>query len=156
MLRPAVAIANNARAGKTRGLDIGRRRPSLKKDTRCGHAGRDRSPKVPKRGEAVNEGAKTALSGGTGTGFRGYERLRVPDAVQRSSRCSAEPGPTRTAELMGPGSAAHRHSASKTRVNALKALRSIQGTSAGSGVRGIFLAGIGENPRQNRVVSPYS
>jgi len=47
------------------------------------------------------------------------------------------------AELMGPGSAAHRHRASKTRVNALKALRSIQGTSAGSGVRGIFLAGIG-------------
>src|SRR6267143_1872961 len=29
---------------------------------------------------------------------------------------------------MGPGSAAHRHSASKTRVNALMALRSIRGT----------------------------
>ncbi len=30
---------------------------------------------------------------------------------------------------MGPGSAAHRHSASKTRVNALMALRSIRGTN---------------------------
>jgi hypothetical protein len=29
---------------------------------------------------------------------------------------------------MGPGSAAHRHGASKTRVNALMALRSIPGT----------------------------
>jgi hypothetical protein len=29
---------------------------------------------------------------------------------------------------MGPGSAAHRHSASKTHVNALMALRSIRGT----------------------------
>ena len=35
----------------------------------------------------------------------------------------AEPGPT-----MGPGSAAHRHSALKTRVNALLALRGIRGT----------------------------
>src|SRR5260370_17657800 len=129
MLRPAVAIAKNARAGKTRGLDIGRRRPSLKKNTRWGHAGRDRSPKVPKRGEAVNEGPKTALSVGPGTGFRGYERLRVPDAVQRSSRCSAEPGPTRMAELMGPGSAAHRHPAPHSRLNALKALPRIPTTS---------------------------
>src|SRR6266436_5820053 len=31
-------------------------------------------------------------------------KSRVPDAVQRSSRCSAEPGPTK----IGPGSAAHR------------------------------------------------
>jgi hypothetical protein len=30
---------------------------------------------------------------------------------------------------MDPGSAAHRHSASKTRVNALMALRSIRGTT---------------------------
>ena len=30
--------------------------------------------------------------------------------------------------MMGPGSAAHRHSVSKTRVNALMALRSIRGT----------------------------
>ena len=31
-------------------------------------------------------------------------------------------------EVMGPGLAAHRHSASKTRVNALIVLRSIRGT----------------------------
>ena len=31
-----------------------------------------------------------------------------------------------------PGSAAHRHSASKTRVNALMALRSIRGTTGAS------------------------
>ena len=42
---------------------------------------------------------------------------RVPDAVQRSSRCSAEPGPTQLVAWMGPGSAAHRF-----------ALRSIRGT----------------------------
>jgi hypothetical protein len=30
--------------------------------------------------------------------------------------------------MMDPGSAAHRHSVSKTRVNALMALRSIRGT----------------------------
>jgi hypothetical protein len=35
---------------------------------------------------------------------------RVPDAVQRSSRCSAEPGPTSTLARVGPGSAA-RHAA---------------------------------------------
>jgi hypothetical protein len=33
--------------------------------------------------------------------------VRVPDAVQRSSRCSAEPGPTSTLARVGPGSAAH-------------------------------------------------
>jgi hypothetical protein len=33
-------------------------------------------------------------------------RSRVPDALQRSSRCDAEPGPRLT---MGPGSAAHRY-----------------------------------------------
>jgi hypothetical protein len=54
---------------------------------------------------------------------------RVPDAVQRFSRCSAEPGPRSTLEV-GPGSAAHRHSASKTRVNALMALRSIRETGS--------------------------
>src|SRR5882724_9615450 len=54
MLRPAVAATNCARAGKARGLDIGRRRLSLKRpDT--GHSARDRSPKVPRAGEAVNE-----------------------------------------------------------------------------------------------------
>jgi hypothetical protein len=47
------------------------------------------------------------------------------------TRCSAralfreKPGPTIT---MGPGSAAHRHSVSKTRVDALMALRRIRGT----------------------------
>jgi hypothetical protein len=34
---------------------------------------------------------------------------------------------------MDPGSAAHRHSASKTRVNALTALRSIRGTRRSPG-----------------------
>src|SRR5258708_37314620 len=92
MLRPAVAIANNARAGKTRGLDIGRRRPSLKKNTRCGHAGRDRSPKVPKRGEAVNEGAKTALSAAWGRCMRGYRSLPVPNLPQAASRPSPSLG----------------------------------------------------------------
>src|SRR5258708_32466376 len=33
---------------------------------------------------------------------------RVPDAVQRSSRCSAEPGPMGCFKRMDPGSAAHR------------------------------------------------
>jgi len=36
---------------------------------------------------------------------------------------------------MDPGSAAHRHSASKTRVNALMALRSIRGTHSSSWTR---------------------
>jgi hypothetical protein len=42
-------------------------------------------------------------------------------------RCSAAPGP-RTWRPADPGSAAHRHSASKTRVHALTALRSIRRT----------------------------
>ena len=33
---------------------------------------------------------------------------RVPDAVQRPSRCTAEPGPSLGSEIMGPGSAAHQ------------------------------------------------
>jgi hypothetical protein len=47
------------------------------------------------------------------------------------SRCSAEPGSKPRSSLLGPGSAAHhaaRHSASKTRVNALMARRSVRGT----------------------------
>src|SRR5882724_12017883 len=40
--------------------------------------------------------------------WAGLKVLRVPDAVQRSSRCAAEPGPTCTLNFMGPGSAAHR------------------------------------------------
>jgi hypothetical protein len=50
---------------------------------------------------------------------------------QRPLRCSAEPGPMSTLAV-DPGSAAHRHSASKTRVNALMALRSIRGTTGAS------------------------
>src|SRR5229473_725404 len=46
---------------------------------------------------------------------------RVPDAVQRSSRCSAEPGPIQTPSTMDPGPAAH-HAAKGG------ALRSIRGT----------------------------
>jgi hypothetical protein len=60
---------------------------------------------------------------------------RVPDAVQRAISAF-----TRVFDAlwlrragthairMDPGSAAHRHSASKTRVNALLALRSVRGT----------------------------
>jgi hypothetical protein len=59
-------------------------------------------------------------------------RTRVPDAVQRSSRCSAEPGPM-TVTDMDPGSAADHHSASKTRVNALTVLRSVRGTATSTG-----------------------
>src|SRR5258707_8692655 len=40
--------------------------------------------------------------------------------------------PRRCGCTMDPGSAAHRHSASKTRVNALVALRSIRGTHSSS------------------------
>jgi hypothetical protein len=40
---------------------------------------------------------------------------RVPDAVQRHSRCSAEPGPLQTPSTMDPGPAAH-HAAETWRV----------------------------------------
>src|SRR5260370_7722056 len=50
MLRPAVAIANNARAGKTRGLDIGRWRPSLKKTSDAAMQGVTGPPKCPSGG----------------------------------------------------------------------------------------------------------
>jgi hypothetical protein len=56
---------------------------------------------------------------------------RVPDAVQRSSRCSAEPGPMSTRARWTPDqqrTTPQVHSASKTRANALTALRSIWGT----------------------------
>ena len=58
----------------------------------------------------------------------GIELYRVPDAVQlfgAARRAGTDGNITRT---MGPGSAAHRHSASKTRVNALVALRCVRGT----------------------------
>jgi hypothetical protein len=55
-LRPAVANMNSVRAGKARGLDIGRRRPSLEKHP-MRPCGPDRSPKVPGWGEGVNEAA---------------------------------------------------------------------------------------------------
>jgi hypothetical protein len=52
---------------------------------------------------------------------------RVPDAVQRASRCSAEPGPTAEgAARWTPDQQRTAHGASKTRVNALKALRNIR------------------------------
>jgi hypothetical protein len=63
---------------------------------------------------------------------RVYARLRR--AMALAKRCFAEPGPrfVRGASNRDPGSAAHHHSASKTRVNALMAksgaLRSIRGT----------------------------
>src|SRR5258708_35205684 len=52
------------------------------------------------------------------------------DRAADLKRCSAEPGSTHGYN-MDPGSAAHhaaRHNASKTRVNALMALRGIRGT----------------------------
>src|ERR1700732_4249022 len=52
----------------------------------------------------------------------------------RGAERTAAPQIRTHAGWMGPGSAAHhaaRHSASKTRVNALMALRSIRGTRAG-------------------------
>src|SRR5213082_2457080 len=53
--------------------------------------------------------------------------------VALAKRCFAEPGPYQAPVRYGPGSAAHRHSASKTRVNALMAksyaLRCVRGTS---------------------------
>ena len=72
--------------------------------------------------------------------------IRVPDAVRHSSCRSAEPGPRfLTSPYRGPGSAAHRfakcHSASKTRVNALMALRCVRGTrSLGNSPRPIHRA----------------
>ncbi len=52
---------------------------------------------------------------------------------------------------MDPGSAAHRHSASKTRVNALVALRSIRGTHSSSrGARAL------REPRRITVRGPSS
>jgi len=47
--------------------------------------------------------------------------------------CAADPGPSETRRLCGPGPAVHRHSASKTRVNALKARAS---RCTASGTRG--------------------
>jgi catechol 2,3-dioxygenase len=71
--------------------------------------------------------------------------LRVPDAVQRffsGAPQSRDPIPARK---MGPGLAAHRHSVSKTRVNALMALRSIRGTET-------FLSGEGNMPENSTPV----
>jgi hypothetical protein len=50
---------------------------------------------------------------------------------------------------MDPGSAAHRHSASKTRVNALMALRSIRGTQTSSLRNGcaVIAGGAASSPR---------
>jgi hypothetical protein len=42
----------------------------------------------------------------SGASATGAADARVPDAVQRPSRCSAEPGPTRARYSLGPGSAA--------------------------------------------------
>jgi len=53
---------------------------------------------------------------------------RVPDAVQRILRCSASRDPQFYIVRHGPRISSAPHSASKTRVNALMALRSIRGT----------------------------
>jgi hypothetical protein len=79
----------------------------------------------------------TALSTNRPTGKSpdGSERkfARVPDAVQRPSRCTAEPGPIgEPAARWTPDqqpTTPQSHSASKTRANALMALRSIPGTN---------------------------
>src|SRR3979409_1536921 len=71
-------------------------------------------------------------SAGTRINRSGSRQYRVPDAVQHLH--AAPQGRDPLARSMDPGSAAHhaarRHSASKTRVNALMALRSVRGTPA--------------------------
>ena len=52
--------------------------------------------------------------------------LRFPHAVRHASGAPQMRGPL--PDQMDPGSAAHRHSASQTRVNALMALRRVRGT----------------------------
>ena len=59
MLRPAVAATNCASAGRTSGLDIGRRRLSVQKSLDTAMPQRDRARKVPACGEAVNDGLST-------------------------------------------------------------------------------------------------
>jgi hypothetical protein len=59
--------------------------------------------------------------------------MGVPRARCGTKCCSADPGSRVlriTQQRLDPGSAAHRHSASKTRVNALMALRCARGTRA--------------------------
>jgi hypothetical protein len=64
---------------------------------------------------------------------------RVPGAMQRSSRCFAEPGPYRTPAcvtapaLQRTAPQGLRHSASKTRVDALMALRPGHAIAGGLG-----------------------
>src|ERR1019366_5704484 len=72
MLRPAVAATNCVRAGKTSGLDIGRRRLWAEKTPDMAMQGiwpcrACPVHKLPGRGEAVNDGRKTALSAGRRT-----------------------------------------------------------------------------------------
>src|SRR5215212_6847924 len=64
MLRPAVAVTNCARAGETSCLDIGRPAPVLDEPDTDAADLPDRSHKLPKRGQNVNEARKTALSHG--------------------------------------------------------------------------------------------
>jgi hypothetical protein len=81
--------------------------------------------------------AKYFCKGDWTGGANQWAAARVPDAVQRSPG-DAQHRPVAllrragtqidTCEV-GSGSAAHRHSASKTRVDALMALHSIRGTS---------------------------
>jgi hypothetical protein len=67
---------------------------------------------------------------------------RVPDAVQRPSRCSAEPGPIQTPSTMDPGSAAHHIAKS----GALRSIRRTTGVRRYSKVDG--WPGIGERKRR--------
>jgi hypothetical protein len=95
----------------------------------------------PGRAAAAASSATRVQAGGAGlfpaTGAaasgrpRGARDSRVPDAVQRLSAAPQSRDQYNAALVMGPGSAAHhaaRHSASKTRVNALMALRCVRGT----------------------------
>ena len=87
-------------------------------------------PPPPGPAQAQRAGARPAAHRGAAAARAGDgEVIPVPDAVS-ALRAVREPGISPPYKCKtDPGSAAHRHSASKMRVNALMALRSVRGTS---------------------------
>jgi len=89
MLRPAVAATNCAKALETAGLNIADRTPVDGKTTGYGHARHDRSPKVPGREKAVNDGPSGGRGGTLGRAERGSgcaaQTCRVTQPVGRNS-----------------------------------------------------------------------
>src|SRR3954453_16506506 len=83
----------------------------------------------------------------SGRKIKFLRRFRVPGAVQRSSRCFAEPGPYRAPALVTAAALQRtvpqglHHSASKTRVNALMALHPGHVPACSTPIRGIDEAG---------------